>query len=305
MSQRSSASARASRSRRRALIPRYLAKNVAGSGRRRTVRKSRIWMKSRVWPSLRSRTVSTSWRSPGMKRSSPMRSSGPLAMSRMPVASTTRTPGRPSAKRAYQSRTSGVTKPSSVARGDDRALGDGRMLLQNVLHFGAGDLVAAGHDHVVGAALVGEVAVHVHRVDVPGDVPAAPPHVLRLPVRLAPVLAAGRALDGDEPGLARRQLAAGLVDHATVVAADGHAGGARPHAPALRRDEDVEHLRGADAVEQLDAGPLAPLLPGRRRQRLGRRDAEPETAEVVALAHLRDVEHQAVRRRGAEAERHA
>jgi len=45
-----------------------------------------------------------------------MRSSGPLATSRMPVASTTSTPGRPSAKRPYQSITSGVAKPSSVAR---------------------------------------------------------------------------------------------------------------------------------------------------------------------------------------------
>ena len=45
-----------------------------------------------------------------------MRSRGPLATSRMPVASTTSTPGRPSAKRAYHASTSSVTKPSSVAR---------------------------------------------------------------------------------------------------------------------------------------------------------------------------------------------
>ena len=42
--------------------------------------------------------------------------SGPLGTSRMPVASTTSTPGRPRAKRSYQSRTSGVTKPSALAR---------------------------------------------------------------------------------------------------------------------------------------------------------------------------------------------
>jgi hypothetical protein len=45
-----------------------------------------------------------------------MRSSGPLGTSRMPVASTTSTPGAPSAKRPYQSSTCCVTKPSSVAR---------------------------------------------------------------------------------------------------------------------------------------------------------------------------------------------
>ena len=44
-----------------------------------------------------------------MKRSLPMRRSGPLGTSRMPVASTTSTPGWPSAKRAYHSSTSGVT----------------------------------------------------------------------------------------------------------------------------------------------------------------------------------------------------
>ena len=53
---------------------------------------------------------------PGMKRSSPIRSNGPLGMSRTPVASTTITPGCPFAKRSYQPSTSGVTKPSSVAR---------------------------------------------------------------------------------------------------------------------------------------------------------------------------------------------
>jgi hypothetical protein len=74
------------------------------------------WMKSRVRPPLASRTTSTSRRSPGMKRSSPIRSKGPLGTSRIPVASTTSTPGSPRAKRAYQSRTSGVTTPSLVAR---------------------------------------------------------------------------------------------------------------------------------------------------------------------------------------------
>src|SRR5439155_1762784 len=61
-----------------------------------------IWMKRRVRPWLFSRTVSTSRASPGRKRSSPIRRRGPLGISRMPVASTTRTPGSPSAKRADQ-----------------------------------------------------------------------------------------------------------------------------------------------------------------------------------------------------------
>ena len=54
----------------------------------------------------------------GRERSGRGRSAGAArsATSRMPVASTTSTPGRPRAKRRYQSRTCGVTKPSSVAR---------------------------------------------------------------------------------------------------------------------------------------------------------------------------------------------
>ena len=75
-----------------------------------------IWMRSRVRPSLARRTVCASSRSPGRKRSWPIRSSGPHGTSRMPVASTTIAPGWPCAKRSYQSRFSSVTKPSSVAR---------------------------------------------------------------------------------------------------------------------------------------------------------------------------------------------
>src|SRR5918996_1290118 len=73
-------------------------------------------MNNNVSPPLASFTVSTSFFKPGINRSSPMRSSGPLGISRTPVASTTSTPGRPSANRWYQSRFCCVTKPSSVAR---------------------------------------------------------------------------------------------------------------------------------------------------------------------------------------------
>ena len=69
-------------------------------------------MNNLVWPWLAFRTASVSRRRPGRKRSWPMRSSGPLGMSRMPVASTTMAPGLPRAKRSYQATTSSVTKPS-------------------------------------------------------------------------------------------------------------------------------------------------------------------------------------------------
>ncbi len=75
-----------------------------------------IWMNSRVRPPLAWRTVRTSSLRPGMNRSCPILSSGPLGTSRIPVASTTSAPGWPRAKRSYHARTSGVTSPSSVAR---------------------------------------------------------------------------------------------------------------------------------------------------------------------------------------------
>ena len=73
-------------------------------------------MKSFVCPSLALFTVSANSRSPGIKRSCPILRRGPLGISLIPVASITRPPGRPLAKRSYQSRTLSVTKPSSVAR---------------------------------------------------------------------------------------------------------------------------------------------------------------------------------------------
>src|SRR5450432_1136515 len=73
-------------------------------------------MKSVVSPPLARRTHSVRRSRPGRKRSSLMRSSGPLATSRTPVASTTSAPGRPRANRSYQARTAGVTSPSSDAR---------------------------------------------------------------------------------------------------------------------------------------------------------------------------------------------
>ena len=85
-----------------------------GSGRRRTATKSRSWMKSRVRPRLRSRTVSTSVRSPGTKRSSPIRSRGRWRC--RGCRSLPRGRRLALANRAYHSRTSGVTKPSAVAR---------------------------------------------------------------------------------------------------------------------------------------------------------------------------------------------
>ena len=106
----------ASASRCSGLTWRNRAKNFSAGGRRLICRKSMSWIRRVVSPSEAFLTASTRRRRPGTKRSCPARMSGPDGTSRIPVASTTMAPGLPLAKRAYQSTTSSVTMPSSVAR---------------------------------------------------------------------------------------------------------------------------------------------------------------------------------------------
>ena len=105
-----------SASRCRSVTRRNRLKNVSAGGRRRMPRKSMSWAKTRVSPRLASFTRCTSVSRPGTNRAWPIRSSGPDGTSRIPVASRTIAPGRPCAKRTYQSMLSCVTKPSPVAR---------------------------------------------------------------------------------------------------------------------------------------------------------------------------------------------
>ena len=58
-----------------------------------------------------------------------------------------------------------------------------------------------------------------------------------------------------------------------VVAGHGLAGGAVAHVAVAVREEDVEHLGRADAVEDVGADALAPALADVPRQRLARRGA--------------------------------
>ena len=139
---------------------------------------------------------------------------------------------------------------------DDGALGDGLVAQQHVFDLDAGDVVAGRDDHVVGAPLVEEVAVGVLQVGVAGVVPAAL-DVVGL-ARVAQVAAAGRALHREAPDRSGGNVVALVVDDARAVARHGGAGGAGPRVRLVGGDEDVEHLGGADAVDDLDAGRLFP-----------------------------------------------
>ena len=103
-----------------------------------------------------------------------------------------------------------------VRRRDDRALGDQRVLEQRGLDLEAGDVVARGDDHVVGARLEPEVAVGVHREGVAGQVPAVA-DVVRL-ARVVEVAAAGRPAHGEPADRARRQRPHVVVDDPRLVA---------------------------------------------------------------------------------------
>src|SRR5262249_57904212 len=66
--------------------------------------------------------------------------------------------------------------------------------------------------------------------------------------------------------------------------------------------KDVQDLGGADAIDDLDAEPLAPPVVELLGQRLARRHAQPERGDVPALLSLFDREHRRVERRDAEEE---
>ena len=104
--------------------------------------------------------------------------------------------------------------PRLVGHADDAAFGDGVVLQQNRLDLGPRDVVAGGHDHVVGARLVEEVAVGVHRERVAGQVPA-----------VADVFASGARPRGSDSRSARaarggrpRPGARGRIASSTIIA---------------------------------------------------------------------------------------
>src|SRR5690242_12072438 len=115
-----------------------------------------------------------------------------------------------------------------VGPADYAALRDRDVLQQRRLDFRAGDVVAGGDDHVVGARLVEEVAVLVAQIGVAGEVPAVL-YIVFLPL-VRQVAAAGRALDREAADRARLAGPAFLVEDRRLVARNGVARGTAAHA---------------------------------------------------------------------------
>ena len=85
-----------------------------------------------------------------------------------------------------------------------------------------------------------------------------------------------------------------FVDDAHFVAGHRAAGRARSDVAGPVADEDVQHLRGADAVEDVEPHTVAPSLQQRLRQRLAGRDAH---AQPIARRQLGFGEQHRVKRR--------
>ena len=180
--------------------------------------------------------------------------------------------------------------PSFVRCADHRALGHVRMREQRCLDLGSGDVVAGRHDEVVEARGEVEPPPLVAPEGVARQVPAGP-DILRL-LFAAEIAATGRAADRKATDRAVRQLVAVLADNARLVSGHRNAGRARFRLAGAVRDEDVEELGGADAVQDGLPRARGPRIEDRCRQCLSGGYREAQRREVRPLVHR--VQHRAV-----------
>src|SRR6185503_1955804 len=143
-----------------------------------------------------------------------------------------------------------------------------------------------------------EVALVVPSERVAGDVPAVldvPP----LAIDVAKVATARGTAHGQPADFATFHFGAAGINAPRFVARNHAAGRSGSNVVSARRDEDVQHLRGADAVDDTNARSLLPRLERRSRQMLAGRYALSKRRNVVRSEHA---EHRAVccRRRPAD-----
>src|SRR5205823_7437613 len=174
----------------------------------------------------------------------------------------------------------GLDEPVGVLLADHRRFEHRGVAHERGLHLDRRDPDAPDLQHVVGATAEPEVTVLVLEVLVAGLDPGTEERLLRLLV-LVPVVGHDRvALDAQVPDLAGGHRPPLVVHDDRLVAGHGQARRARPRRTGAVRDEDVEDLRRADAVDELDAEALAPARVELVGQRLARRDAEAERGGV-------------------------
>ena len=162
----------------------------------------------------------------------------------------------------------GLDDPAAllVGHADHRAFLDFRMVKQRILDLRAADVVAGGNDHVVGPRDIPEIAVGILAVTVARQIPAVD-DVAALPLLVVEVFAAGRPPCREQAFAGRLQDVAGLVHNTGLVAGDRRAGRAGPDVVALGRNENVDHFRRAQAIDDPDPGCGPECLEGRQGQR--------------------------------------
>lgn len=142
---------------------------------------------------------------------------------------------------------------------DDGVLHHVGVQVDGCLHLWRADVVAGGNDHVVRAGLVGEVPVLVFREGIAGDVPAVD-HIICLP-GVVQVAASSGADDREPAKLPGSEFQTLVIEDGCPVPWHCPSGGAGPDVIARGGDEDVEHFRGSDAVDEPEACGLPNCLP--------------------------------------------
>ena len=177
------------------------------------------------------------------------------------------------------------------------------MLDERRLDFGRRDPLPRDLEHVVAAALVGEIAVGVDVVLVAGDVPVALERGLRLLV-LVPVVGGARVTGNPEVSrLSPTELFAIVVDDLRAIAGNRCAARAALRLARVVRDEDVQHLRRTDPVKDLEAEAGLPLLEQRLRQGFAGAHTHPQRGQVIGEAFRRIREERRVESRGGKQDR--
>src|ERR1700752_4006741 len=164
---------------------------------------------------------------------------------------------------------------------DDRDLFHKGMLEETALDLLGGEPLAAHLEQTLRTAAVGEVAVLVAPEQVAGDIPFAAERRARL-LHLLPVPDRARvAAYPHHSHFAVRKLPPFVVAHLHVESGDDSADRARLHRPVLVTNEDVPHLGGAEAVEQLHVERLSPALVQLGGERLPRGGGDANRREVL------------------------
>ena len=157
------------------------------------------------------------------------------------------------------------------------------MQQQCAFHFGAGNVIAGAHDHVIGTRLENEVTGLVDQIGVPGVIPAVL-HVLRL-ARIGEVTAACRPLDREPPDDTCRHRPASVVHHAGCVPGNREARRPGTRVRFVVRNENMKQLGRADAVDNLDTGRRFPQLPRCGGQRFAGRNALAQRVQITLCRH--------------------